>query len=538
MPKVIKVDAIKEACQVGNRLACKLNLRIAPQIFGAAHLSFSNVDLEDDNPNKMPFTGILLLVDTPSTKPPHGSRGHRILVPKAVARKRLSGLLGMGLNYEPSLESHAPRRKVGVISEAWLDGDKVRVKGFVYKKDFPEVEEDFKQGRLGMSMELANVYVRDEDADVWYLEDFHFTGATVLKKEAAAYYQTALAAKAAKARVLRGKGEKVMKTKKKEQRSVITAGASPQLEALVKLVTKGVAGAIAPLSEGIKAQGDALIGLRGELQDMTELLQISASAAGNEEDDVEIEAARHEDEDDDDMEAKREDDDDDDDMEATSHDDGDDEENDDDEDDMRAMEDLEEEGVDEEPGEVNKKRGDKNKGNKTSVTDPPKQGAKVPGNIAEKRLSSAAERKTKMKKPFPGIKSSAVSIQAAAMIGDLQAQVRQLSNQVRAAYEDRDKVKRQLKKMGNRYEAMEAQVARYSEIEGRRSLPADVVHLLSKSNLDPRELQASGMKLGVEQVDAVFDNSGLNLDPTQRMALKNKMLEAGLMEQGEVRRLQ
>jgi hypothetical protein len=200
MPKrTIKVDAIKRACAIGNKLACQLSLKVAPSIFGGAHISFAGIDLDDDNPNKMPFTGVLLMVDVPSTKPPHGSRGHRIFVPRAVARKRLSGLIGMGLNYEPHLESHAPRRKVGVITEAWLDGDKVRVKGFVYKKDFPEVESDFKQGRLGMSMELANVYVDDENADVWHLEDFHFTGATVLKKDAAAYYQTALAASGSRA---------------------------------------------------------------------------------------------------------------------------------------------------------------------------------------------------------------------------------------------------------------------------------------------------------------------------------------------------
>lgn len=531
MPKVLKVDAIRKACEIGNKLACQISLRIAPQIFGGSVLSFSNIaDDEDDHPNKMPFDGVLLLVDTPSTKPPHGSRGHRILVPKSVAKKRLSGLIGMGLNYEPNLQAHAPRRKVGVITEASLDGDKVRVKGFVYKKDFPEVEKDFKQGRLGMSMELANVYVRDEAADVWYLEDFHFTGATVLMKDAAAYYQTALAARAAK--VVRGKGEHVMATKTKDKSS-----AQPtQFDALVKAVTLGVRGAMNPVTVGIQAQADALSGLRDEMQDMKELFTISAAARNDDDSDIS---------DEDDINASEDDD-----IEAAGgnnfdpsedpsdpSDPSDQDDQEDPSDHMEAMEDLEEEAVDEEPGEINKKRGDKNKGNKTTVTDPPKQGAKVPGNIANKRLSSSAAGGKKMSKPFPGLKSSAANIQAAAFIGDLKAQVRQL----RASVQKRDiraaKLEQRLTKMGNKYEVMEAQVARYAEIEGRRSVvPADLQNLAAKSNVNLTELHASGTKLTVGDMDTLLENSGFALDPVQRMTLKNKALELGLMEQGEIRR--
>lgn len=532
MAKTLKLDAVRRACSVGNKLACQLSLRFAPGIFGAAHLSFSSIELEDENPNKMPFNGVLLLVDVPSTKPPHGSRGHRILVPKSVAKKRLSGLVGMGLNYEPSLQSHAPRRKVGVITEAWLDGDKVRVKGIVYKKDFPEVESDFKRGRLGMSMELANVYVRDEKADVWYLEDFHFTGATVLMKDAAAYYQTALAAKAAKARVLRGaEGETIMLKKKKEQRTV-SAGFDADV------LTKSFSSALKPVINALQAQGEAITGLRAETADMKELFSISAAARDEEdvEENDEIEASGDESEDD--IEASE-------DIEAHHGDDEDPSDEDDpsaDEDasDMDAMEDLEEESVEEEPGSVNKKRGDKNKGNKTSVTEPPSQGAKVPGNIAKKRLSSAAMGgKMKGSKPFPGLKSSAANIQAAAFIGDLKAQVRQLKAEMTKRDVYAAKLEKKYNKLHTRYESMEAQVARYAETEGRRSqLPMDIVNVAAKSNLDLHEMQAAGQKLSTDQIDQVLDNSGLGLDPTQRMTLKNKFLENGLMEQGEIRRVQ
>lgn len=530
MPKTIKLDAVRKACAAGNKTACKLTLRFSSAIFGAAHISFASVDMEDENPNRMPFTGVLLIVDAPSTKPPHGSRGHRILVPRAVAKKRLSGLVGMGLNYEPNLESHAPRRKVGVITEVWLSGDEVKVKGFVYAKDFPEVKQDFKQGRLGMSMELANVYVKDEHADVWYLEDFHFTGATVLKKEAAAYYQTALAAKAAKRSSREAvQGEDSMAELKKKK--AVNASGETDVTRLIAGLTKSFREANAPIVEVLKAQGETLSSLRDEITEQHELLQISAAASRDEdEDEVELDAAGEDEDEDDDIDAA---------FQRGGGDPSDPSDpsdaSDEDASDVDAMEDLEEEAVEEEPGEVGSKRGDKNKGNKTTVTDPPKQGAKVPGNIAKKRLASAAEKK--MKKPFPGLKSQAAQIQAAGFIGDLKAQVRQL----RAAGQKRDeqfaKLTSKYDKLHNRYESMEAQVARYAEIEGSRShLSSDLVNIAAKSNLDLNELHASGQKLTVGQVDELFENSGLGLDPTQRMTLKNKMLESGLMEQGEVKR--
>lgn len=534
MPRTIKLEDARRACRSGNRLACKLTLRFSSVIYGGSgQLTFADIDEDEDNPNQMPFSGVLLLVDEASTKPPHGSRGHRILVPKSVAEKRLGGLIGQGLNYAPDLESHAPRHKVGVITKAAIEGNKVKVWGFVYAKDFPEVERDFKQGKLGMSMELANVYVRDENADVWYLEDFHFTGATVLKKEAAAYYGTALAAKAEKVIAAGGRqGDHMPEPKKK----ATAKGSEPsQLELVTKAIARALRQELKPVSDGLQAAANGIGSLHTEFGEMRELLTISAAARrDDDDDDDDMEARRSEDDDDEDMDAKSEDDDDDDDMEAKKSDDDDDDDSDDEDDEqLEAMEDLEEEPAEEEPGEVNKKRGGKNKGDKTSVTDPPTQGAKVPGNIAEKRLSSAAAR-SKMKRPFPNLKSSAASIQAAAYIGELQAQNRQLKQQGRELKASVEKVTKNFRKLKGKYEAMEAQVARFAEMEGPRRLPVDIVQLAAKSNFDLHDVQASGQKLSVSQVDMVLDNSGLNLNATKRMELKNKFLEAGLMDQGQI----
>ncbi len=168
-----------------------------------AETSVSMADLKLDStdtkqhPNASPFEGTLLLLDEPSNQPPHGAQGHLIHVSKEVAEKTLKSLPGMAVNYDSGdLEGHDPQRKIGVITEAWIDGKEAKVKGLIWKKDFPEAMTAFRRnrGKLGMSMELGDVYVADKDDPVWDLKDFHFTGATILKKDHAAYESTALKA--------------------------------------------------------------------------------------------------------------------------------------------------------------------------------------------------------------------------------------------------------------------------------------------------------------------------------------------------------
>ncbi|MFB3915142.1 MAG: hypothetical protein ACE14M_00310 [Terriglobales bacterium] len=72
----------------------------------------------DSHPNRAPFRGVLTLVDAPSDKPPAGARGHRVMLTRAAAERALPSLLGMGLDYTPSLDRHDTRRKIGIITEA------------------------------------------------------------------------------------------------------------------------------------------------------------------------------------------------------------------------------------------------------------------------------------------------------------------------------------------------------------------------------------------------------------------------------------
>jgi hypothetical protein len=173
-------------CPTGN---CKMK----PEMWGQKSVDVTDLDIQDsDHPNLSPFKGTLLMLDESSTQPPHGSDGHAIFVPTRVAEQRLATLPGMAINYQTDLEGHNPGKKIGVITKARIEGKKVKVEGVIWKKDFPEALRTFRmnKGKLGMSMELGDVYVRDKDEDIWHLEDFHFTGATILKKDHAAYENT------------------------------------------------------------------------------------------------------------------------------------------------------------------------------------------------------------------------------------------------------------------------------------------------------------------------------------------------------------
>ncbi len=70
------------------------------------------------HPNRAPFRGVLTFVDVASDRAPAGAQGHRVLLTRAAAERALPSLLGMGLDYAPTLDRHDSRRKVGVITSA------------------------------------------------------------------------------------------------------------------------------------------------------------------------------------------------------------------------------------------------------------------------------------------------------------------------------------------------------------------------------------------------------------------------------------
>ena len=145
------------------------------------------------HPNRLPFEGCLTLVDVPSDKAPSGARGHRVVLTKAAAETALPSLLGMAVDYKAGWDGHDARQKCGIITSATLEDQRLMVTGFLFARDFPEMEPEIAkagQDAMGMSYELADAHVADMRASVWTLTRATFTGAAILLREKAAYRST------------------------------------------------------------------------------------------------------------------------------------------------------------------------------------------------------------------------------------------------------------------------------------------------------------------------------------------------------------
>ncbi len=145
------------------------------------------------HPNRLPFEGVLTVVDAPSDKAPAGARGHRVVLTRVAAEAALPSLLGMAVDYRPGWDGHDAKRKIGLITDADFAERKLVVKGYLYARDFPEAAETMrraKAGTMGMSYELADAQVADMRADIWRLTRATFTGAAILLRDKAAYLET------------------------------------------------------------------------------------------------------------------------------------------------------------------------------------------------------------------------------------------------------------------------------------------------------------------------------------------------------------
>ncbi len=94
------------------------------------------------HPNRRAFQGVLTTVDVPSQRPPSGAKGHLVMLTRRAAEAALPSLLGMALDYSPTLDRHDVRRKVGVITRAEIVGRNVELGGYLFARDFPEILEE------------------------------------------------------------------------------------------------------------------------------------------------------------------------------------------------------------------------------------------------------------------------------------------------------------------------------------------------------------------------------------------------------------
>src|SRR5437899_5782972 len=108
------------------------------------------------HPNRLPFRGVLTILDVPSDRPPAGARGHRVVLTRAAAEAALPSLIGMAVDFTAGFDGHDARRKVGIITSAEIRSVKIEVQGYIFARDFPEVVRELQTASdLGIQYEVA-----------------------------------------------------------------------------------------------------------------------------------------------------------------------------------------------------------------------------------------------------------------------------------------------------------------------------------------------------------------------------------------------
>jgi hypothetical protein len=106
----------------------------------------------------------------------------------------------MAVDCQPeNFADHVKRTKIGVITEAHIDGNNLVISGHLFEKDFKDEVSYIRKNksRMGASYEISDVSVKDPTADIWELDHFVFTGAALLFKSKAAYQETSVLVAAA-----------------------------------------------------------------------------------------------------------------------------------------------------------------------------------------------------------------------------------------------------------------------------------------------------------------------------------------------------
>ncbi len=164
------------------------------------------------HPNRVPFSGVLTKVDEPSDKAPSGARGHRVVLTRNAAEAALPSLLGMAVDWKSGWDGHDAKQKCGIITAAEMDGNDVRVEGYLFARDWAEMMMEIHahgDEALGMSYELADAHVDDMHASEWRLNRVTFTGAAILLRSKAAYRNTSFRVVREPARLAAGGEEKM-----------------------------------------------------------------------------------------------------------------------------------------------------------------------------------------------------------------------------------------------------------------------------------------------------------------------------------------
>lgn len=151
----------------------------------------------EEHINKLPFMATFMIIGSPSDGVPCGADLPVMLdmdeAQKCVNTMDLMAIDCMWSDWFPEdcMTGHDTQNKIGVVEQAYIEGNEMKIKGFVYAMDFPEIAYFIKNATpaLGFSMECIASTEEKEDG-FEHLSDVTFTGVAILFKNLAAYEDT------------------------------------------------------------------------------------------------------------------------------------------------------------------------------------------------------------------------------------------------------------------------------------------------------------------------------------------------------------
>jgi hypothetical protein len=112
--------------------------------------------------------------------------GKRINITPGAGQRACGTLRGMGIN-----ANHAVRDKIGIITDARIEGDALTISGFIRAADHPAeaARIQAEQADLGFSFE-GHILASEPHTNPVLVTSLLFTGAAILRKDEAAYTAT------------------------------------------------------------------------------------------------------------------------------------------------------------------------------------------------------------------------------------------------------------------------------------------------------------------------------------------------------------
>jgi hypothetical protein len=153
--------------------------------------------------NLVPWEGVGLLLDVPTDTPMQfinydtqetDAHSQKLIFKRSAVEVALPTILGMGVCIEAqNFNGHAPRSKVGLVTEAWIEGNELRLRGFLYGLDFPDVVDKLATLRntLGMCPAFRDLVAEPTaDPETLVITALAFTGVAILARRTAHFGAT------------------------------------------------------------------------------------------------------------------------------------------------------------------------------------------------------------------------------------------------------------------------------------------------------------------------------------------------------------